>query len=310
MPNKRRGTTSHSPISRNTFSLSVRLTCRLPHPLQACNWTGDYSELSSHLTSTETHRGARVCASNSQASPDRHRRSAPHLSSPPDAAGLSLPRTVAGPRRPVSRRRPSRGETPPTATAEKKAAVTTPHAHVVAHRALSQERTAGARAEAEGLKEAANAKFQERQFHESIKLYSKAIAVQPGVATFYGAPSDDARAGRSLYFAGVFISAFCPNPPQGTARLRGIWLGLSRSASLTAIRRAGEKISAGSFAHNLALRLLNRKYRLRVMPSQAIALDSGYLRPYTRLAKAQCELGEFDAACDALERAMVKGQCS
>lgn len=55
-----------------------------------------------------------------------------------------------------------------------------------------QERAARFRAEAEGLKEAANSKFQERQFHESIKLYSKAIAVQPGVATFYGAAQETA----------------------------------------------------------------------------------------------------------------------
>lgn len=41
---------------------------------------------------------------------------------------------------------------------------------------------------------------------------------------------------------------------------------------------------------------------------QAIALDPGYLRPFTRLAKAHCELGDFDAACHALERAAARAR--
>lgn len=110
---------------------------------------------------------------------------------------------------------------------------------------ISQERSARARAEAEGLKEAANAKYQERQFHESVKLYSKAIAAMPGVATYYG-------------------------------------------------NRAAAWFMVGAWKECIG------------DCEAALALDASYLKPYSRLAKAQCELGNFDAACGALERAVVR----
>ena len=41
------------------------------------------------------------------------------------------------------------------------------------------------RSTAEALKEQGNTLFEQRQYSDAVKLYSKAIALQPGIATYY-----------------------------------------------------------------------------------------------------------------------------
>jgi DnaJ family protein C protein 7 len=97
-----------------------KVRCRCPLHDQGCTWSGEYSEVAAHLTSSDS-----------------------HVRSTMPRGGASGASTGGG------------------------------------------NEKGGARATAEALKQQGNALFEARKYKEAISLYSKAIALAPGIATYY-----------------------------------------------------------------------------------------------------------------------------
>ena len=129
-----------------------KIRCACPLREQGCTWTGDFSEVSAHLTNSDSHvrGGTGGYTGGAAAAPDDN-------SAQGQATlkrSLSATEPIDGQPAQVSPRQPATGN-------------------------------GSTRATAEALKEQGNTLFEQRQYSDAVKLYSKAIALQPGIATYY-----------------------------------------------------------------------------------------------------------------------------
>lgn len=131
----------------------VRVRCPLNATERGCDWTGDYSEVHSHLINSKSHT-AEEAAAVREVSAGRHTPEAwPEEAVPeggtPAGSGLSAASACSG--------------------------------QQSAREAAKRPRDAE---DAAALKEQGNAKFQSRAYADAVTLYTKAIALAPGEATY------------------------------------------------------------------------------------------------------------------------------
>jgi hypothetical protein len=156
------------------YRVLSKVRCACPLREQGCTWTGDFSEVSAHLTNSDSHvRGATGGITGAD------------VPAAAAAAAASESDAGTGQRLPPLKRNISAttegGGGEPMETSPRSSPSSSPGA-------ASRGGGTGAgstRATAEALKEQGNTLFEQRQYSDAVKLYSKAIALQPGIATYY-----------------------------------------------------------------------------------------------------------------------------
>jgi DnaJ homolog subfamily C member 7 len=139
-----------------------KVRCACPLREQGCTWTGEFSEVSPHLTNSDSHvRGG---------------------TGGPTGGAAAATGQSSGQRQPSLKRSLATTETSDGPAAEPSSRQPTSSSPTAARHGTSAGST---QATAEALKEQGNALFEQRQYSDAVKLYSKAIALQPGIATYY-----------------------------------------------------------------------------------------------------------------------------
>lgn len=223
-----------SPLAHRVLG-RIRVKCSLPN----CPWVGEYSEVTAHLTSSDSHLAT--------------------------ATPMELDPSVAAGAAAAKRANQPASATPPTPPAE----------------GADQSRSS-----AEALKVAGNAKFEQRMYGDAITLYTKAINLASDVSA-----NDAARNAAPRHEEDPGLSPRL-TPALSLARTHG------KSQRPLSSRPLSSRPQVPTYYSNrAACYFCTGRYSECAADCQAaLRLDPFNGKVYKRLARAHCEMGEFDKA--------------